>query len=186
MEHLFAFVNRMYALCLRSRAGTCPATPFGSPAAPISPAPSANEGVRMARDALMASCASRIAVAPGTSNGILTIAKSTLPLVLFGPLGCGHRQGLLMLPARVAQARSPWLFGICLDRWGAGALLPSAALGLTAFIARLATSPRQQAATWHLHAITLSASCSRLRAAAQWVAAFIVIWSEQACFKTSH
>lgn len=32
----------------------------------------------------------------GAGNGILTIAKGTLPLVIFGPQGYGQRQGLLM------------------------------------------------------------------------------------------
>lgn len=63
----------------------------------------------------------------GAGNGILTIAKGTLPLVLFGPQGYGHRQGVLMVPARIAQALAPWLFGIALDKWGAGALGLSAA-----------------------------------------------------------
>ena len=62
------------------------------------------------------------AILHGAGNGILTIAKGTLPLVLFGAQGYGHRQGLLMIPARIAQASAPWLFGLCLDRWGAGAL----------------------------------------------------------------
>ena len=71
----------------------------------------------------------------GAGNGILTIAKGTLPLVIFGPQGYGHRQGLLMMPARVAQALSPWLFGLALDRWGSGALAVSAAIGTLAFLA---------------------------------------------------
>lgn len=45
----------------------------------------------------------------GAGNGILTITKGTLPLVIFGPHGDGHRQGLLMVPARIAQALAPWL-----------------------------------------------------------------------------
>ncbi len=69
----------------------------------------------------------------GAGNGILTIAKGTLPLVLFGPQGYGARQGLLMVPARIAQVLAPWLFGLCLDRWGAGALWLSGGLGLIAF-----------------------------------------------------
>lgn len=73
------------------------------------------------------------AVFHGAGNGILTIAKGTLPLVLFGPQGYGHRQGLLMVPARIAQALSPWLFGLLLARYGVGAMWLSAALGLTAF-----------------------------------------------------
>lgn len=58
----------------------------------------------------------------GAGNGILTIAKGTLPLVLFGPEGYGQRQGLLMMPARVAQALAPWLFGLALEGWGPSAL----------------------------------------------------------------
>ena len=70
----------------------------------------------------------------GAGNGILTIAKGTLPLVIFGPHGYGRRQGVLMVPARIAQALSPWLFGIALDRWGAGALVISATLGALALL----------------------------------------------------
>jgi predicted MFS family arabinose efflux permease len=81
------------------------------------------------------------AVFHGAGNGVLTIAKGTLPLVLFGPAGYGHRQGLLMVPARIAQAASPWVFGICLDRLGAGALWVSAGLGVTALLALLAVAP---------------------------------------------
>jgi predicted MFS family arabinose efflux permease len=77
------------------------------------------------------------AVLHGAGNGILTIAKGTLPLVLFGPSGYGHRQGLLMVPARVAQAFAPWLFGLLLDRFGAQVLWFSAALGLAALAALL-------------------------------------------------
>lgn len=75
------------------------------------------------------------AIAHGGGNGILTIAKGTLPLVLFGAHAYGERQGVLMVPARVAQAMAPWLFGLCLDRWGAGALWLSAGLGVAALVA---------------------------------------------------
>lgn len=73
----------------------------------------------------------------GAGNGILTIAKGTLPLVLFGPQGYGARQGFLMVPARIAQAFAPLVFGFCLDRWGSGALWLSTAVGLAAFAALL-------------------------------------------------
>jgi len=72
------------------------------------------------------------AILHGAGNGILTIAKGTLPLVYFGPAGYGKRQGLIMLPSRVAQAFAPMLFGACIERWGSGALWISSALGLTA------------------------------------------------------
>ncbi|MCE9657073.1 MAG: MFS transporter [Burkholderiales bacterium] len=84
---------------------------------------------------LGAPAAALFAILHGAGNGILTIAKGTLPLVLFGPQGYGLRQGVLMVPARIAQASSPWLFGLLLDRWGAGALWFSALLGLAAFAA---------------------------------------------------
>ena len=73
----------------------------------------------------------------GAGNGILTIAKGTLPLVYFGPVGYGQRQGIMMAPSRVAQAFAPLLFGLCIERWGAGALWVSGGLGLTALAALL-------------------------------------------------
>ena len=84
-----------------------------------------------------APAAASFAILHGAGNGILTIAKGTLPLVLFGPLGYGRRQGWLMVPARVAQALSPWLFGLCLDRWGERALWLSAAVASLGFGALL-------------------------------------------------
>ena len=86
---------------------------------------------------LGAPAAAVFALLHGAGNGILTIAKGTLPLALFGTAGYGHRQGLLMLPARLAQALSPWLFGLLLARFGAAALWFSAALGLSALAALL-------------------------------------------------
>jgi len=68
----------------------------------------------------------------GAGNGILTIAKGTLPLVLFGPGGYGARQGLMMVPARVAQAFAPVLFGMLLDGVGAAAVWLTALLGMAA------------------------------------------------------
>lgn len=76
----------------------------------------------------------------GAGNGILTIAKGTLPLVLFGPQGYGSRQGWLMLPARIAQAFAPAVFGVLLDRWQGNALWFSALGGTAAFTALLMLS----------------------------------------------
>jgi hypothetical protein len=83
----------------------------------------------------------------GAGNGILTIANVRLPLVLFGTQGYGRRQGMLMVPARLAQALPPWLFGVCIDKFGAASLLLSAAIRLTAFAALLAVpKPAQESA----------------------------------------
>ncbi|KAF0813485.1 putative sialic acid transporter [Andreprevotia sp. IGB-42] len=73
----------------------------------------------------------------GMGNGIMTIAKGTLPLAIFGPDGYGARLGLLMAPARIGQAFAPLLFGFCLDRWGAGAAWLSGMAGTLAFLALL-------------------------------------------------
>ena len=75
------------------------------------------------------------AVLHGAGNGVLTIAKGVLPLVLFGAQGYGARQGLLSVPSRIAQALAPWLFGLCLDRWGARAVVVTAAASMGAFAA---------------------------------------------------
>lgn len=77
----------------------------------------------------------------GAGNGVLTIAKGTLPLVLFGPHGYGQRQGLISAPARLAQALAPWLFGLALERWGAASLAISATLSLAALGALLLVKP---------------------------------------------
>jgi predicted MFS family arabinose efflux permease len=78
------------------------------------------------------------AILHGGGNGIMTIAKGTLPLAIFGPAGYGARQGWLMMPARIAQAIAPFLFGLALQRWGANALWLTAALSLVS-LAALAT-----------------------------------------------
>ena len=73
----------------------------------------------------------------GAGNGILTIAKGTLPLALFGPAGYGFRQGLLNAPARIMQALAPLLFGYALERFGAQAVWLTGGLGFSALIALL-------------------------------------------------
>ena len=84
--------------------------------------------------AIGAPAAAAFAVVHGAGNGLVTIARGTLPLALFGARGYGARQGLLMVPARIAQALSPWLFGVCLARWGTGALWLTAGLGVAAVV----------------------------------------------------
>jgi len=78
----------------------------------------------------------------GAGNGLLTIAKGTLPLALFGPAGYGLRTGLLSAPSRVAQAGAPLLFGFLLDQVGTGVLAFSAGLGVASTAALLALKAR--------------------------------------------
>jgi MFS family permease len=63
-----------------------------------------------------------VGVTHGLGNGIMTIIKGTLPLSIFGERGYGRRQGLLFLPAGIAQALAPFLFSLCIDSLGKDAL----------------------------------------------------------------
>jgi MFS family permease len=69
----------------------------------------------------------------GAGNGMVTIAKGTLPLAIFGPHGFGLRSGVLSAPARLTQSAAPFLFGLLLDHAGVGAVALSAGLMLAAF-----------------------------------------------------
>jgi len=68
-----------------------------------------------------AACA--FAVVHGAGNGMITIAKGTLPLALFGAVGYGYRQGLLAILARAMQAAAPFVFAVTLDGLGARAAI---------------------------------------------------------------
>jgi len=75
------------------------------------------------------------AVLHGAGNGLLTIAVGTLPLALFGHAGYGLRQGLLGAPSRVAQAASPLLFGLLLNRLGVDSLAVTSGMLAIALVA---------------------------------------------------
>lgn len=70
----------------------------------------------------------------GAGSGILTIARGTVPLAMFGPENYGYRLGLLGAPSRIMMAAAPLLFGLLIDRYGAGALFFSSALSIAAFL----------------------------------------------------
>jgi hypothetical protein len=73
----------------------------------------------------------------GAGNGILTIARGTVPLAIFGPENYGYRLGLLGAPARLAQAGAPLGFGLLIDRYGAATLIVSGGFCLAGVIALL-------------------------------------------------
>ena len=79
----------------------------------------------------------------GAGNGLLTIARGTVPLAVFGPRGYGERVGLLGAPARVAQAVAPLGFGLLLDVMGVSVILISVALCLASFAALLFLRARE-------------------------------------------
>ena len=81
----------------------------------------------------------------GAGNGILTVARGTLTLALFGPGGYGSRLGKISVPGRVGQAIAPFLFGAAIERFGTRTLFISSALSVAALVSlfRL-TIPGQQ------------------------------------------
>jgi len=81
------------------------------------------------------------AILYGMGNGILTIARGTLPLAIFGPKDYGYRLGLIGAPARMAQAAAPLAFGLLIDMIGLKVLIVSSALTLSALAALLVLRP---------------------------------------------
>jgi predicted MFS family arabinose efflux permease len=80
----------------------------------------------------------------GLGNGILTIARGTLPLAIFGPKDYGYRLGLIGAPARMAQAMAPLAFGLLIDLIGIKVLIVSAALCLSALAALCLLRPNSR------------------------------------------
>jgi len=72
------------------------------------------------------------AIFHGAGNGILTIARGTLPLSIFGPQNYAYRLGLIGAPSRMAQAVAPLAFGLLIDSMGSRILIVSSALSLAA------------------------------------------------------
>jgi MFS family permease len=85
----------------------------------------------------------------GAGNGMLTIARGTLPLALFGAAGYGLRTGILSAPARILQGGAPLLFGLVLDRGGplAALLLSGGLTGLSFLALMLLTASHTKAAS---------------------------------------
>ena len=78
----------------------------------------------------------------GAGNGMITIAKGTLPLALFGPAGYGLTQGWLGVGARIMQAAAPYAFGVVLESLGGRAMLAlSAVLSVVALAALFMLRP---------------------------------------------
>jgi MFS family permease len=78
---------------------------------------------------------SAFAIFFGLGNGILTIARGTLPLAIFGPKNYGYRLGIIGAPARMAQAAAPLAFGLLIEAMGSRVLIVSSALSLSALLA---------------------------------------------------
>jgi len=81
----------------------------------------------------------------GAGNGILTIARGTLPLAIFGPENYGYRLGLIGAPSRICQALAPLAFGLLIEPMGRLIVMVSAALSLSALVALLFLKAQPQA-----------------------------------------
>jgi MFS family permease len=77
--------------------------------------------------------AALFAVMFGAANGLLTIARGTLPLALFGAAGYGRLIGRIGGPFLVIQAVAPFVLALVSERYSdAAALAVAAAFALTA------------------------------------------------------
>ena len=63
-----------------------------------------------------------VCITHGFGSGIMFIVKGILPLRIFGEKGYGRRQGLIFMPANMMQALAPFIFSLCIDALGRGAL----------------------------------------------------------------
>jgi hypothetical protein len=90
------------------------------------------------------SAALMFGVLHGAGNGILTIARGTLPLAIFGPENYAYRLGLIGAPSRICQALAPLGFGLLIEPMGRGVVAVSALLSLAALVALLLLSGADQ------------------------------------------
>lgn len=86
--------------------------------------------------------AAAFALLHGAGNGILTIARGTLPLAIFGPENYAYRLGLIGAPSRICQALAPLAFGLLIEPMGRLVVVVSAGLSLAALVALLALQVR--------------------------------------------
>lgn len=75
----------------------------------------------------------------GAGNGLLTITRGTVPLILFDPASYGRLVGKLVAPSFLLSATAPIAYAATITRYGeAGALLLSAAVATVGAFAALA------------------------------------------------
>lgn len=91
------------------------------------------------------SAAAAFALLHGAGNGILTIARGTLPLAIFGPENYAYRLGLIGAPSRICQALAPVAFGLLIEPIGGSVLIVSSLLSLAALGALMLLPARSHA-----------------------------------------
>ena len=68
----------------------------------------------------------------GASQGVITIVRGAVPLVLFGAKGYGAVLGVIATPILVVNAAAPTVFAWIVDRWGWGTARASLLAGCSA------------------------------------------------------
>ena len=79
-------------------------------------------------------------------NGILAIARGTVPLAIYGQQNYGQLLGLIGAPARIAQAGSPLVFSFTIEYPGRLVLIVSAVLCAAASLALFAVRTKDASA----------------------------------------
>jgi MFS family permease len=87
----------------------------------------------------IASAGIAFALLYGVGNGLITIVRGTMPLVLFDHRTYGATVGRLLTPSFLLSAVAPLAYAVVIERFGdAAALILSAAMGAIIFAAALA------------------------------------------------
>ena len=76
--------------------------------------------------------AAAFAIAFGAANGVMTIARGALPLMLFGAAGYGRVMGRMARPALFVQASAPFVVALAVEHLSDRAVLELALLGTLA------------------------------------------------------
>jgi hypothetical protein len=78
--------------------------------------------------------AALFAIMFGAANGLITIARGTVPLALFGSVGYGHVVGRIAGPSLISQAVAPLVLALAIEHASdAAALAVAAGLALLSF-----------------------------------------------------
>jgi MFS family permease len=73
--------------------------------------------------------AALFAVAFGAANGVMTIARGALPLLMYGPVGYGRVIGRIARPALFVQALAPFMVAYAVQRFSDRAVLEMGIVG---------------------------------------------------------
>ncbi len=85
----------------------------------------------------------------GAANGVMTIARGALPLVLFGPSGYGRVIGRIARPALIVQAFAPFVVALAIERFSDQTVLEGGVIAALIVLACFAMIRPPQAGGLH-------------------------------------